>query len=167
MLKTKKLFLPAIIALMVFLFLPLCHAATLDKTNGDPGIPWNGTQKMYVVSNAVDITNVANGDVIQALDIKAKTFVFDVFVEIVTAAGSATTATATVGDGSGASGWDAETNLAAAAATLTHGASGTDTYATSGKYYSAADTIDLTATVSAGPISAGEFKIFAVCTDLN
>lgn len=138
---------------------------TTDLTVGSGAIPAQGVDKVYVIENTCSLVGVATGEVLQCLDIKAKQFVFDVFVEIVTACGL--TATATVGDADGANSWDASTNLNATAGTVTHGASGTDAYATSGKYYSAADSIDLTCTITSGPCTAGSFKIFAIVADLS
>jgi len=138
---------------------------TVDKTVGAGVKPAFGGKRVYVIENTIDLAAVATGDVVQCLDIKAKQFVFDVFVEVITATGL--TSTATVGDGSAADGWDASTNLNATAATVTHGASGTDAYATSGKYYSAADSIDLTCTITAGPVVTGSVKVMAIVADLS
>lgn len=140
------------------------YAATLDKTAATV-VPWSGVDKCYVMYNDVDLTGVATADVVQCLDIPAKTFVWDVFVEVITPTGL--TSTATVGDGDGANSWDAEIDLNAAAATVTHGASGTDAYATSGKYYSATDTIDLTCTITSGPCTTGKVRVFAICATMK
>lgn len=140
--------------------------STLDKTVGAGVTPASGLNKRYVMKQTIDLTAVATADVVQCLAIAAKTLVEAVFVEIVTPTGL--TSTATVGDGDGASSWDASVNLNAAAATVTKGVSGTDAYALGpGKYYSAADTIDLTCTITNGPCTTGSIKVFAVCTDLS
>lgn len=93
--------------------------------------------------NTIDFsaTSVSAADVVQALKIPANSLVTDVYVIVRTAEGA--TCTATVGDGDGTNSWDASTNLNATAGTVTSGAEGTDTYAV-GKFYSSADTIDLT-----------------------
>ena len=98
--------------------------------------------QMGVSRNRLDFTekNCVATDIVQALKIPANCTVKDVDVRIVTAQGA--TATATVGDGSGANSWDASTNLNATAGTNTSSLKGTDAYAY-GKYYAAADTIDL------------------------
>ena len=95
------------------------------------------------LSNKIDFSefNVGAGDTVQCLKVAKDMLVRNVSVIIVTAEGATTTAT--VGDGDGADSWDASTNLNATAGTLTSGLAGTDAYATAGKFYTAADTIDL------------------------
>jgi len=85
--------------------------------------------------------NVGSGDTVQCLKVAKDMLVTNVRVIVVTPEGA--TATATVGDGDGANSWDASTNLNATAGTVTAGLAGTDAYATAGKLYTAADTIDL------------------------
>jgi hypothetical protein len=96
------------------------------------------------VENKIDFsaTNASGSDVVQVLKIPAGALVKNVWVTVLTPEGG--TSTATVGDGAGADSWDASTNLNATANTVTAGLPGTDAYATAGKYYAAADTIDLT-----------------------
>ena len=100
--------------------------------------------RMHYAYNTLDfaVTNVASADVVQALKIPANAFVTNVFVVVRTAEGA--TCTATVGDGDTANGWDASTDFNATANTETAGLAGTDTFATAGKFYAAADTIDFT-----------------------
>jgi len=95
------------------------------------------------LSNEIDFseTEVSAADVVQALKIPANTYVKNVYVLVKTAEGA--TCTATVGDATDPNGWDASTNLNASAGTVTAGLAGTDDYATAGKFYSTADTIDL------------------------
>ena len=107
--------------------------------------------------------NAAASDVIQAIKIPAGALVTNVRVTVLTAEGSTTTAT--VGDGAGADSWDASTNLNASANTVTAGLPGTDAYATNGKYYAAADTIDLT--LSAHALDAAIVNISAEYTVLE
>jgi len=86
---------------------------------------------------------VSAADVVRVITVPANTWVFLVVWEVTTAEGS--TCTATIGDGSGAASWDAQINLNSAAAS--GGVHGTDTYMNThghGKFYSSADTIDLT-----------------------
>jgi len=99
-----------------------------------------------------------NSDVLQCLKVGAGMLVTNVRVAIVTASGG--TLTATAGDGDGANSWDASTNLNATAGTVTAGLAGTDTYATAGKLYTAADTIDLTLSNNT-PGTTGVFYIEA------
>lgn len=105
-----------------------------DVPNGILGVK-------YAVLN-FEVTPVAAGDVVQALKVDAGQTVYEVQTRVITAEGA--TCTATVGDASGANSWDASVNLNAAAGTGTRSAVGTDAYATTGKLYAAADTIDLT-----------------------
>jgi hypothetical protein len=100
------------------------------------------------VENKIDFSekNMVASSVIEALKIPAGALVHNVRVLVLTAEGG--TLTATVGDGAGANSWDAATNLNSAG-TVTAGLPGTDAYATAGKYYSAADTIDLTLSANA------------------
>lgn len=106
--------------------------------------------------------NAAASDVIQAIKIPAGALVTNVRVHVLTAEGS--TSTATVGDGDGADSWDASTNLNSAG-TTTAGLPGTDAYATAGKYYATADTIDLT--LSAHALDAAIVNVSAEYTVLE
>lgn len=102
--------------------------------------------------------NSVASDVIQAITVPKGAFVTHVGVYLKTAEGAALTAT--VGDGAGANSWDASVDLNAAAGTVTGGVPGTDAYATSGKLYTAQDTIDLTMSAAAG--DAAVFTVYAV-----
>jgi hypothetical protein len=143
--------------------------ATKALYNTQTDIPWDGIGKrIYVIENEVDFGNdsTATGDVVQALQVKAKTYVLNVITKVTEAMGL--TATATVGDGSSAAAWDASINLNAAAGTLALGVGGTDAFATAlGKMYTAADTIDLTCTITSGPATAGKVKVSAICIDFS
>lgn len=107
--------------------------------------------------------NAAASDVIQAIKIPAGALVTNVRVTVLTAEGSTTTAT--VGDGDGAADWDASINLNDSVNVVTAGLPGTDTYATAGKYYAAADTIDLT--LSAHALDAAIVNVSAEYTVLE
>lgn len=140
--------------------------ATVDKTVGSGSVPARGLDKCYLMSQEIDLTAIATGDVVQCLSIPAMTLVVNVFVEVITATGL--TSTATVGDADGANSWDASTNLNATAGTTTYGISGTDAYALPpGKLYTAADTIDLTCTITSGPCTTGKVKVTAICVNLD
>ena len=86
------------------------------------------------------VTNVAASDVVQAINIPAGAFVLATWAYINTAEGGI--ATADIGDGADPNGFDDAVNFNAAAGTVTRTLQGTDAYA-AGKYYSAADTIDI------------------------
>ena len=94
--------------------------------------------------NVIDfgLQAVAQNDVVQALKVPANCLIKNVRTVVATAEGAI--CTSQVGDGDGATGWDASVNLNAAANTATAGASGTDANVTTGKFYAADDTIDLT-----------------------
>jgi hypothetical protein len=138
--------------------------STVDYTGGTSVgscIPYSGINNHYVLTNRIDFatTECTAADVIQCLDIPAGTLVTNVFVKVVTAEGA--TCTATVGDGDGANSFDASTDLNAAAGTVTYGIGGTDAYVTyGGKFYSDADTIDLT---MGHNTDAAILDMYAVC----
>lgn len=114
--------------------------------------------------NTIDfsVTNTATGDVVQAIKIPANAFVTRISVIVRTAEGGALTAT--VGDGTNASGWDASNvDFNAAAGTVTRSLEATDTYGI-GKLYTAADTIDFTMT---GAADAGKVTIVAEYTMID
>lgn len=137
--------------------------------------PASGLDKAFRIVNTVDMKTLgaANADVVQALQIPAGTFVSKVLVKIVRAA-AGTTATATVGDGTDADGFDTSVDLKGTAGTytfnglgLTEGTPNTlvDAFA-AGKVYTAADTIDLT--VSHNTVTdAGSVQVIAICHSLN
>ena len=108
-------------------------------------------------------TNVPASSVVQCLKIPAGALVTNVRVTMLTPEDS--TSTATVGDGAGAGDWDASIDLEGAANTVYAGLPGTDTYATAGKYYAAADTIDLT--LSANDVDTGRINVSAEYTVLE
>lgn len=133
-----------------------------DRTAGSC-VPWAGPQHSYVVYNDVELDEIATGDVVMCLDIPAGTFVERVAVKVLTPT-TATTASATAGDGSGAAKWISTVDAKGSAGTVTNGAVGTDDYVTSnGKFYASADTIDLTFTITGGPCSDGKLRVYAIC----
>lgn len=108
------------------------------------------------------VTNTATGDVVQAIKIPANAFVTRVSVIVRTAEGGALTAT--VGDATNASGWDASNvDFNATAGTVTRSLEATDTYGI-GKLYTVADTIDFTMT---GAADAGKVTIVAEYTMID
>lgn len=131
-------------------------------------IPADSLNKAFVLRNRIDfsVVNTTASATVQALAIPAGTFVLDVLTELITAEGSALTAT--LGDGSGANSWDASIDLNTTAGTVTQATVGTDAYAAStarGKVYTAADTIDLV--TSAAAADTAVIDVFAICFDLN
>lgn len=145
---------------------------------GGAGYPSEGLAKLVRIENTVDFSKVlpANTDVVQALPVPANALVLHVATRVV-AAGTGST-TATIGDGADADGWIASVALDAAAGTeltsngkftLSEGAPNTIAYthafgASGGKFYSAADTIDLTI---GGVPTTGKLSVSAVLLKLD
>jgi hypothetical protein len=141
--------------------------ATLLKAKNQTVKTYAHMDRFYLLENTVDLSGVATGDVVEALALPAKCLVLEVFTEVVTETGLVSTAS--VGDGVTPAGWGAATsvNFNAAVATRLKSA-GTDAYAVAnGKYYGVADTVDLTVSVTGGPITSGSVKVFAILVDLG
>lgn len=143
--------------------------STIDKTGGGVGArPHNSGVKSYVMSNTIDLTGVipVANDIYQALAIPANTLVMNVKVKFLTAM-LGTSGTLDIGDGTTADGWDAAIDAKTAAGTFTHSVIGTDTYAVAaaqGKFYAAADTIDVKIKAIHADATAGaKFTVYATC----
>lgn len=113
------------------------------------------------------LTALASADVYEILNIPAKTLVLRVGYDVTTVEGA--TATVHIGDGSDADGFVASANLnsvgsGASALALTEGAPNTVTGYSGGKYYSAADTIDLT--LNNNGIDAAVVRVWALIVDV-
>lgn len=109
---------------------------------------------------------LASGDVYEILELPAKTLVLRVGYDVTTAEGA--TATVHVGDGSDADGFLASVNLNSVGSgvmslALTEGAPNTITGYSGGKYYSAADTIDLT--LNHASIDLAVVRVWALVMD--
>lgn len=145
----------------------LTGMATVDSA----APPHAGTGKHYVMYAKVDLSSytMVAADVYQLLAIPANTLVRNVKVKMVTPA-VGTTLTGNFGDGAGADSWDAAVDLKGAAGTWTTSLVGTDAYAAAaaqGKFYSAADTIDLTLATVTAVTSNPVFYVYAECIDYN
>jgi len=165
--KKRFLFIGAILALL--LAIPTVgYTATVDKTGGAVyAIPHSGLNKVFVLSNTVDISGAGNADIYQALPVGTGTVVLNVFTKIITANDAATSSAADVGDGTDPNGYDNAVDMKATAGTLAKGVGGTDAYITNdGTLYTSGDTIDLTFAVT-GTNTAGSVKVMALCVDLN
>lgn len=149
-------------------------ADTVDMTAGSNVLSLGGG--MVRITNSIDLQaandkNVSAGngalvstDILQCLDIPANMFVLNVFSKIKEAS-TATTLTATLGDGAGAASWDGAIDLEGTAGTVGYAIGGTDAYATpNGKLYATADTIDLVLTVDT-VTSLGKIDLVALCFD--
>lgn len=133
--------------------------ATQDLTTGGAlGISHYALGEEFNFSQVFDlsVTASAASDVLQLIDIPAKTLVKSVHVVMLTAEDS--TLTATCGDGTDPNGWISTLDLEGAANTvyssghlMTEAAPNThaDAYHP-GKYYATADTIDFTMSANAG-----------------
>ena len=110
-------------------------------TDGQPVVKLDGNM-VGVIENYVSfaVTSVSAADVVEVLDVGAGTFVSCVWMIVLTAEGA--TATCDIGDATDPNGYDDSVNMNASAGTITRTLE-TDAY-TVGKYYSSADTIDLT-----------------------
>ena len=141
-------------------------AVTFDATGGSGVKTLRNGDKNFLIQDTVTIpAGAVSTDIVKLLNIPAGIFVKNVYVEVVTPA-TATSITATIGDGAGANSWDASSNFAAAAGTLTNGVNGTDAYALTGKHYATADTIDAVVTVNTMTVGA-VLKVTADCIDLS
>jgi hypothetical protein len=138
--------------------------ATLTRGVGKPVPVVTTANKSFVIGGEVlSVVGALGTDTVEGQLVTAKMFVKRVFVEIVTPTG--VPCLASVGDGTGATSWDASIDLNAAAGTITFSVAGTDAFATSGgKMYTAADSIDLkllgTPAVAAA-LTVGAVKMWA------
>lgn len=148
--------------------------ANIDKTGTGPAlgqVPYKGKDKVYVISNTVDLTGgaITQGDVYQCLAIPANTLVMNVKRKsLVPAVG--TTLTEDIGDGTDPNGWDASVDGKGTAGTVTHSIVGTDALAAAaaqGTFYATADSIDVTMTTATAITAGPKFTIYATCVDFN
>lgn len=116
------------------------------------------------------VQNLAQNDIAQLIDVPANSFVHAVRWEVTTVEGAARNFA--LGDGADTDGYVATTTgntLAegcSAPPTLTEGAPNTITGLTGGKYYAAADTIDLLA-VTSGGLTAMVIDVAVVITEFG
>lgn len=123
--------------------------ATVDKTVGQVVADRTaGARSEFMITNTIDcaLFNQAQNDVSQMLSIAAGWLVRNVCIKVVTAEGA--TLTMNVGDGADVDGFLAGTNgnatgMSLSALALTEGTPNTITGYMGGKFYSAADTIDI------------------------
>lgn len=117
---------------------------------------------------AAGLTAFAANDVLEVLPIPAKTLVLNVGVDVTTADGTASTID--IGDGDDVDGYidGHDANAVGSAATvlaLTEAAPNTVTGYSNGKYYAAADTIDIT--MLTAPQDASVMRVWAVVVDCS
>jgi hypothetical protein len=141
--------------------------------------PYEGTRAVTKVEVELDFAAIAvaraaagataltSGDVLEVIQLPAKTYVLAVGLDVTTAEGG--TLTIDIGDGSAADGYLDGVNantVASYASTLalTEGAPNTVTGYSAGKYYAAADTIDIK-TVNAA--DAAVMRLWALVADCN
>jgi hypothetical protein len=141
--------------------------------NASAGVPYKGSlAKFFVLENIVDLDTLdpSSGDTVQVLPVKDGMRVLGTEVEVITPADSATSATATIGDGDNADGFDTDVDLKATAGTvvgtsmaLSEGTPNTlvDAYAGVGKRYTSDDTIDMIPTFNGATTVKGKYKIRA------
>lgn len=124
--------------------------------------------KIAAARSAAGVTALASGDVLEVIPVPAKTLVMRVGYDVTTAEGA--TATFDLGDGSDADGFLNDVDLNAVgsgvmALALTEGTPNTITGYSNGKYYSAADTIDVTLNNNA--INVAVVRIWALVADAS
>jgi len=133
--------------------------ATYDATVGSVGVPYIGTVgRFFVLENPsvdLDSIGVANGDVVKVLNVPAGCVILGVEVEIVTASDAATSATCDVGDGADTDFYLASGDLKSTAGTVLSSTN------TTGRRYTADDTIDLTLAYSGATTVYGKVKVRA------
>jgi len=120
-----------------------------------------------VARAAAGATALTSGDVLEVIQLPAKSYVMAVGLDVTTAEGG--TLTIDIGDGSAADGYLDGVNANAVASyastlALTEGAPNTVTGYSAGKYYAAADTIDVK-TVNAA--DAAVMRLWALVVDCN
>lgn len=143
--------------------------ATYDLTVGSAVPPAQiGAGRSFVMDATFTATSqaLAQNDVAQLIDIPANTLVERVYWEVTTVEGAARNFK--IGDGADDDGFITTTSAnsltsGVSALNLTEGAPNTITGYSAGKYYSAADTLDLTA-VTAGGLTTCVVKVKAKCT---
>ncbi len=124
--------------------------------------------KIAAARSAAGATALASGDVLEVIPVPAKSLVMRVGYDVTTAEGA--TATFDLGDGSDADGYlnDVDLNSVASgvmALALTEGTPNTIAGYSNGKYYSAADTIDITLNNNA--INVAVVRIWALVADAS
>jgi len=154
-------------------------ATTVDLTKGAAGAayPASDLPKVFIIENIIDFaaTNRTATDILQALNVKAGTFVLLAGVEVLVVEDS--TATIDLGDGSNADGYLDAADIEAAVgyfdSSQAYTASTTNANAVleeatrlygvmGGKFYTANDTIDVTLN---GTSDTGKIRVFAVVFD--
>ncbi len=124
--------------------------------------------KIAAARSAAGATALASGDVLEVIPVPAKSLVMRVGYDVTTAEGA--TATFDLGDGSDADGYlnDVDLNTVASgvmALALTEGTPNTISGYSNGKYYSAADTIDITLNNNA--INVAVVRLWALVADAS
>jgi hypothetical protein len=122
--------------------------------------------KIAAARSAAGAAALASGDVLEVIPVPAKSLVMRVGYDVTTAEGA--TATFDLGDGSDADGYlnDVDLNSVASgvmALALTEGTPNTIAGYSNGKYYSAADTIDVTLNNNA--INVAVVRVWALVAD--
>jgi hypothetical protein len=124
--------------------------------------------KIAAARSAAGAAALASGDVLEVIPVPAKTLVMRVGYDVTTAEGA--TATFDLGDGSDADGYlnDVDLNSVGSGVmslALTEGTPNTIAGYSNGKYYSAADTIDMTLNNNA--INAAVVRVWALVADAS
>jgi len=139
--------------------------ATVDLTAGGGEIPYVGSPNgAYVKKNAVDFSVASRNasDVLQLIDVPADTLVLAVQWKVTTAEGG--TFTFDLGDGVDPNGYVDNANGNALAAGASLATTAFSVAVGGGKYYSAADTIDM---VLDHAVDAAKIEVRALMVDFN
>ena len=140
---------------------------TFDQTAGTACVPLDALGKVFLIKNTVVMpTTAVSADILQVLDVPAKTLVLGTMVRnSVIAVG--TTCTGTIGiTGGTANGFDAAVDFKTAITALIQ-STPSDTYPAAGGFYTnVADTIDIVPTISTLTVFP-TFEIWALCLDLT
>lgn len=146
---------------------------TLSLTNADYILHYEKLGTARMISATVDFTNAAvtcaQNDIVEALAIPANTFVYGIRAEVLTVEGAARNFA--IGDGADTDGYITTQSANTLAEfhsllTLTEATPNTITGYSNGKYYAAADTIDILA-VTSGGLTTCKLKVSAYIVDYN
>ena len=154
------------------------YSDSLGFNKGSAGFRAEGLNKVTRMEVVLDFAAIAaaraaagaaalaSGDVLEIMPVPAKTRVLGVGYDVTTAEGA--TATFDLGDGSDTDGYLNDISLNSVASgvmslTLAEGAPNTISGYSNGKYYSAADTIDLV--VNSNSVDAAKVRIWALVQD--
>lgn len=143
---------------------------TYNYTRGGAGFPARFAGRSAVVERYFDMAEIAAqrsaaglaaigaADVLEAIDVPANTFVLAAGINVLKAEGAA--ATADLGDGAGAANYLSNVDLNVVAASASLVVTAYSVAVGGGKYYAAADTIDVV--IDSASVDVAQFLVWAV-----